>query len=317
MTKKVERWGKKIKYIRCWPKVNETYVQRGVYYLDLEWVQNWNEEIEKMNKNKRGSPFKFPESLIELQAVWTQYHSYRVAEGITISLVEFANLPYSNDYTTIFRRVVKLKTKMPSAKSKNISISTDGSGIKMGMSGEYLEDKYGDGKRKYIKVVVSAEPYDKDILKVEVSIEGQGDSEPEIAEKHLDQLFKEGYNIKEFFGDGSFDKNSLFDLCDFYQINPKIKIRETAVINSENSWRRNIEVKKYLKLGYKKWAKKNNYGRRWTGTEGIFSAVKIIYGERVRSKKEENKCAEVHRRFWAYQKIKRYAEEKIAIKYKN
>jgi hypothetical protein len=65
------------------------------------------------------------------------------------------------------------------------------------------------------------------------------------------------------------------------------------------------------KIGYKKWAKQNEYGRRWTGTEGILSAVKKIYSERVRAHKVSNMCLEAERKFWAYQVIKRYAEEKI------
>jgi len=40
-----------------------------------------------MNKGKRGAPYQFPESLIKLQAVWTQFHSYRVAEGMTRMVV--------------------------------------------------------------------------------------------------------------------------------------------------------------------------------------------------------------------------------------
>jgi len=311
MAKKGKRWGKKIKYIRCWPKVNETYVQRGVYLLDLEWVQNWDRELAEMNKGKRGALFKFPKSLIELQAIWTQYHSYRVAEGITISLVEFSNLPESNDYSTIFRRVSKLETKIPAPKSKEISVATDGSGMKMGISGEYFEDKYGDGRKKYIKVVVTGDPLNKDVLKVEVSIEGQGDSEPEIAQKHMQELIDEGYKINKFYGDGGLDKHELFNFCDVHMIDPIIKLPVNAIEDSVNgSRKRSVEVRKYKKLGYKKWAKKKKYGIRWPGTEGIFSAVKTIYGERVRSKKEENKCAEIHRRFWAYQKIKWYAEEK-------
>ena len=155
----------------------------------------------------------------------------------------------------------------------------------------------------------------KDILKVEVSLEGEGDSEPDIAQKHMQELIDEGQKINEFFGDGLLDTHKLFDFCDMKKIDPKIKIRKNAVVDEDGSWKRNVEIKKYKKMGYKKWAKEKSYGRRWTGTEGIFSAVKMIYSERVRAKRIENKCAEVHRRFWAYQTIKRYAEEKIAKKY--
>lgn len=40
------------------------------------------------------------------------------------------------------------------------------------------------------------------MLKVEVSIEGEGDSEPEVAEKHMGELISEEKTINEFFGDG-------------------------------------------------------------------------------------------------------------------
>ena len=153
----------------------------------------------------------------------------------------------------------------------------------------------------------------KSSLKIEVSLEGEGDSEPDIAEKHMKELIEEGNNIDEFFGDGSFDKHALFDFCDQQKIKPVIKIRESADPDAEGSWKRSVEVKKYKKLGYKKWAKKNRYGRRWTGTEGIFSAVKKIYGERVRAHIIENMCIEAKRKFWAYQRMKRYAEEKMAL----
>ncbi|MEK6933265.1 MAG: IS5 family transposase [Nanoarchaeota archaeon] len=219
-----------------------------------------------------------------------------------------------NDYSTIQRRVNNLNLEIPKPKNKEISVSTDGSGVKMNMSGEYFEEKYGKGNRKkFIKVVVSADPFERDILKIEVSLEGEGDSEPDVAEKHMKELVEEGNSIDRFFGDGSFDKHKLFDFCDQHRIKTAIKIRESADPEAQGSWRRSVEVKKYKKLGYKKWAKQNEYGRRWTGTEGIFSAVKKIYGERVRAHKIENMCLEAKRKFWAYQLIKRYAEDKMAL----
>jgi hypothetical protein len=314
MKKKGKRWGKKVIYIRDWVKTNELYVKRGEFLLDFEWVQGWDKELEEMNRGKKGAPYQFPESLIKQQALWNQYLSFRVTEGITREVVSFSQLPKYNNYTTIFRRVTKSDYDLPKMKSEKISAATDGSGIKMNMGCEYFQEKYGDGKRKkYIKVVITADPFQKDIAKIEVSVEGEGDSEPEIAEDHMRQLINEGYIIEGFYGDGSFDTNPLFDFCDMNNIDPKIKIRENAVVEERGSWRRNEEVKKYKKMGYKKWARKKKYGRRWTGTEGIFSAVKRIMGDRVRSKRVDNMCKEAERRFWAYQVMKRYAEEKIAI----
>lgn len=311
---KQKRWGKKVFYVRDWRKVNETYVKRATFYLDFDWVKGWNAELVEINLGKRGAPFQFPNSLIKLQAVWLNFFSYRGAEGITMKFVEFGFLPKFNDYSTIQRRVIDLSLEIPKPKSKEISISTDGSGVKMNMSGEYFDEKYGKGSRKkFIKVVITTEPYDKDLFKVEVSLEGEGDSEPDTAQKHMSELINKGYKIKEFFGDGSFDKNELFDFCDQYAIDTKIKIRENANPEETESWKRKVEAKKYLKMGYKKWAKEKKYGRRWTGTEGIFSAVKKIYGERVKAHRIDNMCLEAKRKFWAYQLVKRYAEDKMAL----
>ena len=311
---KQQRWGKKVAYIRDWRKTNEIYVKKATFYLDFDWVKRWKTELAEMNLGKRGAQYQFPNSLIKLQAVWLNFFSYRGAQGITEKFVEFGLMPNYNDYSTIQRRIINLDLEMPRSKGKEISASTDGSGMKMNMSGEYFDEMYGDGKRKkFIKVVITADPFEKDVLKIEVSIEGEGNSEPEVAAEHMRQLIEDGNHIKEFFGDGSFDTNDLFNFCDFYQIDPIMKIRKNAVVDPDGSWLRNIEIKKYKKLGYKKWAKKKKYGRRWTGTEGIFSAVKKIYGERVRAHKIDNMCLEAKRKFWAYQLIKRYAEEKMVL----
>ena len=267
-----------------------------------------------MNFGKRGKPYQFPNSLIKLQAVWLNFFSYRGAQGITEKFVEFGLLPNSNDYSTIQRRVINLNLDIPKPINKEISVSTDGSGIKMNMDGEYFHEKYGNGERKkFIKVVISGDPFHKDVLKIEVSLEGEGNSEPEIAEKQMKALIDDGCTINTFFGDGAFPTHKLFDFCDQHKIKTAIKIGKSANPEVEGSWRRSVEVKKYKKLGYKKWAEQNEYGRRWTGTEGIFSAVKKMYGERVRAHKIENMCLEAERKFWAYQRMKRYAEEKMVL----
>lgn len=306
-----KRWGPNVTYIRNWRKINEEGVQRGVFYMDFDEIRNWDKELEEMNRGKRGAPFQFPKSLILKQSIWAQLYNYRAVEGITRQICLFAQIPQYNTYPTIFRRVTALDESFLKPKGKNISSSTDGSGMKMNMSGEYFEEKYGDGKKKFIKVTITAEPYDKDLLKVEVSLEGEGLSEPEVAQKHMQELIDEGHKIDKCFMDGAGDTHDLFDFCDQHNIEPIIKIRENAVIDPEGSWRRGREVEKYHKWGYEKWAKEKHYGRRWPGTEGIFSAVKRIFSERVRSRKIENMCKEVKRRFWCYSVIKRYAEEKV------
>lgn len=302
------RWGKKFVNKRDWKEINEEYVVRGEFFLDLNWVCSWDEELKKMNKEKRGAPFEFPESLIQLQAVWGQWVNYRGLEGITRKLHENKLVPKYNDFSTIYRRVIKIDTDFELPLDKNISVATDGSGISMCKGGTYRERKYGKIRRKYIKVTISADPIRKNLLDCEVSIEGEGNSEPDTAINHLENLIKEGFSINKFFGDGSFDKRGLFNLLDKYGIQSCIKIRSSATKERDPySVSRNKEVKAFLKQGYKKWAKVRKYGIRWN-LEGIFSSVKRIFGENIRSSKIKNMMIEIKRRFWVYQRINNYAK---------
>ena len=303
-----KRWDKKKKYPRDWKAYNEELVRRGTFYLDFEWVKNWKKELAEMNKNKVGAPYQFPESLIELQAVWHQLVNYRGVEGVTRAVVEAGNLPQYNDFSTINRRVNKMNTKITLPEKCDIYASTDGTGTKLNMSGEYFEEKYGDGRKKFIKVVITANPITKDLLKVDASLDGEELSEPQVAMTHMAELEAEGSNIIKFWGDGSFDVHELFDFLDYYNIESAVKIGKDAIIDPGGSVRRNIEVAKFQELGYDEWAKEKEYGKRWLGTEGIISAVKRCFGERVRSKKEENMIKEAKRKFWAYEKIRVYAK---------
>ena len=67
-------------------------------------------------------------------------------------------------------------------------------------------------------------------------------------------------------------------------------------------------MREYKNFGYNRWARENNYGMRWPGTEGIFSAVKRKFGENTLSRSEYGLLAEGYQRFWAYNEMRKYGE---------
>ena len=86
--------------------------------------------------------------------------------------------------------------------------------------------------------------------------------------------------ISLFYGQGAFDTNDLFDLMHQISAKPIIKISGNAsTYRYRGSKYRKKAVKEYQKKRYRQWAEENNYGMRWLGTEGIFSAVKGKFGE--------------------------------------
>lgn len=306
-----ERWGKKFKDKRDWRAYDEELVVRGEFLLDLDWVENWDKELEDMNSGKRGAAYRFPESLIKLQAVWNQWVDVRGVEGITRRLQEYNLVPQYNDFSTINRRVNQIEAEITLPTGGVISISCDGSGMKMTNRGDYKETKYGRKRKKFARVVITADPIKKKLLKVDVFIDGEGPSEPDVAMSHLEQLIKQGFDIEKFWGDGAFDVHDLFDLLDQYGIKSAIKIRRNAVPDPEGSLRRKIEVLKYRKKRYKKWARENEYGKRWVGTEGVFSAVKRKFAENTRSRRVDHLCHEVKRKFWAYDQMAEYGKRRV------
>ena len=308
---KGKRWGKKRIDNRDWKKTNEELVVRGEFLLELGWVKSWDKELKKMNEGKRGSPYEFPESLIRLQAVWNQWVSVRGVEGITRKLVEVAELPNYNDYSTINRRVRKIEPCFELPTSGSCCASSDGTGMRMHSAGEYRHIKYRGKQRRWLKIVITADPNTRDLLNVEASIDGEGDSEPEIAMQHLNLLYKAGIDVLKFFGDGSFDVHDLFNLLEQHSTDSAIPPRDDASNNAHGSMRRAREVADYKSKSWDEWAKAKEYGKRWLGTEGIFSSVKGIFGEDTRAKTPKTACLEAERKFWAYETIRRYAKAHI------
>ena len=307
--KKGKRWGKKFIDSRNWKKCNEELVARGVFLLDLKWVKSWPDELEEMNKGKSGHPYMFPESLIKLQAVWNQWIGVRQVEGITRDLVTMARLPEFDDYSTINRRVNKIETSFQLPKNGFVSVACDGTGMKMNQAGEYKYDKYGRKKpKKWLHVVLSANPLTKDLLDLDIFVDGDGDSEPQIAERHLTNLWNFGIEIDKFWGDGAFDNIDFFNILEEYNIESAIPPRDDASKNANGSMRRVREVFEYQIKTWDEWTRDKQYGKRWLGTEGIFSAVKRIFGEKTRSKTKNTMEHEIKRRFWAYETMRKYAQ---------
>ncbi len=305
---KGKRWGKKREDKRIWPAYNEELVVRGRFLLDVEWVESWNDELKAMNKGKRGAPYKFPNSLINLQAVWNQWVGVRGVEGITRELVSFGELPAFDDYSTINLRIRSIEPCFELPKHGFCSVSTDGTGMKMHNAGEYRQVKYGGRKKRWIEVVISANPLTKDLLDVEVNMDGEGDGEPEIAMQHLNNLWSYGITVDKFWGDGKFDVIALFNLLEEHGTESAIPPRDNASNDANGSMRRAREVAEYQLQSWDEWAAEKQYGKRWLGTEGIFSAVKGMFGEHTRAKTAESACREAGRKFWAYECMRKYAK---------
>lgn len=301
-----KRWGKPFVDKRDWKAYNGQLVKRGEYLLDLDWVEQWDEELERMNAGKAGARFEFPNSLIELQAVWhAKNFPYRMIEGITRELCEIGQLPACNSYSDVNRRMSKLNFKLALPKGDKLFLHSDGTGLQAKAGGEYLREKYGKKNRRWVQVIILGDPVTKEPVSFEVNII-QG-SEPDSTRRQLEQLDEEGVDIAGVGGDGAMDALDLWNLLEKRKWLTAIKTQVNARDDLENELR-NKAVKERNKLGYECWAKKHRYGRRWPATEGIFSAFKRMFGEQLSAKSERGMIQEAGLKVWAYQRLKRYGE---------
>jgi hypothetical protein len=301
-----KRWGT-FKDKRNHKEYHEELLRRYEIYIDIEWVNSWDYELIEMNKNKKGTPYIYPNSMIEWQSLLVEKFSTRGAESISRKLEEKKLIPKCNDHSTIHRRILKLNLKFKVPKGVELHEGTDGSGFKMTNGGEYFQDKYGKARRKYAKVIITATK--DDILDVDVVINEKGSlTEPNAGKKHIQNIINEGGRITKSYNDGAFDTKDFFNFLEENNIKSAIRIRKDATTKAKGSSRRKKEVKKFKKLGYKEWAKEEDYGQRWPMTEGHFSAIKRCYGDNSKAKKKEYILLELKRKVWIYDRIRKYGK---------
>jgi len=284
---------KRYKDKRNWKEYNNKLIQRGEFYINPRFLSTWNHEIREMNHNKEGNPYLYPNSMIEFLAILhVKSFDYRALEGILNALSpKFNNFP-AISYTQICRRINRLDANFDED-GNNLIAGVDGSGIKVSNRGDWMRKKW-KVKKGWIKVVLLGDSKGK-IVDVRVGNENLNEGKSSRG-----MLRKNRKKIKKLLGDGLHDCKDTFNLCDDLGIEPVIKIRKNANKKSTGCRLRKEKLKEYLRLGHNKWVKEKGYGLRWVCTEGIFSSVKRIFGEYVRSTKKRNMYHEAKLKFWAY-----------------
>lgn len=283
---------------RNWKSYNEELIKRGEFYINPRFLHSWNDEIKDMNRGKEGNPYLYPHSMIEFLAVLNaKSFDYRALQGIMRALSpKFNNFPVIS-YTQICRRMNKLDINFD-VEGNDLVVGADGSGIKVSNRGDWMRHKW-KVKRGWIKVVVLG---DKKGNIVDVRLGNEGLNEKKSARG---MVRKNKKKVKKLLADGLHDCRDTFNLCDELGIEPIIKIRKNASRRCRGSLLRKKKVIEYKKLGHKEWVKDKDYGVRWLCTEGIFSAVKRMFGEFVRATKKRNMYHQAKLKFWSYNQVKR------------
>ena len=110
-----------------WAAYNQSLVRRGEILIGFDIINNWDRELEEMNKDKVGEPFQYPNTFLLLLGYAKVYFHlpYRQTEGIAKGHAK-GKVPSIPDYTTINRRInrldINIKDDSAVVKSQKITI---------------------------------------------------------------------------------------------------------------------------------------------------------------------------------------------------
>ena len=257
----------------------------------------WDYNLDRMNENKKGKPYSFPDSFILLIGhIRVYFHlPYRQTEGIIKATGK--NLPSHPSYSQICRRVNKLdiisnRLDDDDDDDDGIIIAIDSTGIKITNRGQWMQEKWQVKKKGYLKIHIAVNIKTKEILALEVTDEKVHDGK--IMPKLIEHILKNNNDIKieSALGDGSsYDSNENFKYLQKKRIRPAIKVRKNSIISLKNNSLRNREVK-FQTRDLLQWKKKRKYGKRWI-SETVFSSIKRTFGEYVSAIKFQNMIKEM------------------------
>ena len=251
-----------------WPSYNRSLVRRGEILFSHGFLDEWDMVLAKMNENKKGRKFIYPDTLILAIGYMRIYFHlpYRQTEGIIKATGK--SLPNHPSYGHMCKRINSLKVDFNNSiktDDDDLVIAIDSTGIRVTNRGQWMSDRWGvknKKKRGYLKIHVAVNTKTREILALEVTDEKVHDGTMmKKLVKHVLNTPHHNEKVKSVLADGAYDSNENFGFLNDERIKPAIKVKRNSVVSSKNSKTRNGEVRKQTK-DCLKWKRKRKYGYR-------------------------------------------------------
>ena len=302
---KQNRWKSKYLDNRNWKIYHNELILQGEFFFDLNFLENWDEELKSMNFKKRGAPYQYPNSLFNWLSPIYSFFSSRKIEGILNQLSHFIPKLKSCDHSTIIERLNQLDIKLDFDRTKPYRVAVDGTGNKLTNRGEYIVKKWRV-QRDWVKVSIVIDRFTQELMDVEIALDKEA-SDSYLAKKHLANL--QDVNIIDFAADGAYYEKELYQQLKDKNIIPVIKMPKNALAKGFDPM--HSAVKEMKKLGgYEPWRDKYKFGHRWN-IEGYNSSTKRCFGECLRMHKKENCFNEARMKFINNERMKKYAKKQM------
>lgn len=264
-------------------------MRRGEIILGFDIIDNWNNELHRMNLGKEGALYRYPDTFVLLLGYMRVYFHlpFRQTKGV-VAAHAGRKVPSIPDYSTINRRVNKLDIKINERIGNDVVIVLDSTGIKVTNRGEWLPHKW-NVRKGYLKIHVAVDIEKKKIVSLDVTSEEvyDGSRLKELVDNAL-----ENNTLEKVIADGAYDSNENFQYLSNKNIEAAIKVRKNSSYDrTVGCIPRKRVVLNQLK-NFERWKSRVKYGSRWIA-ETVFSSVKRTFGEYVTAKRFPNMVKEM------------------------
>ena len=229
------------------------------------------------NERKNGRPFILPDKIIEILArIRSVFNaSFRSLESYIRIFQGILGIPRIS-YTSIFRRIRKIK--VPDIMNPSSSVAIDSTGFKTTIRGDWLSNKWAKKRKGWIKLHVSADTDRIMASRISITKEHSHDA------TQFHNLIS-GHE-KRVYADKAYDSRNIFNLLRNNGTDAIIPLRKNFSTSSRGSPLRGKTAREIKKIGEDQWKNIHEYGKRWT-VEIYFSGLKRVMGEVIRARRTD------------------------------
>jgi len=284
--------------VRNWSEYNKALVRRGdlTVWVEEDSLKSWK----ALPTGHSGQPFLYSETAIEccltLRSIF--HLPLRATQGFLFSLFKLmeVELPVPN-YSTLSRRAEGLDVDLEAFPSQGgVHLVIDSTGFKVYGEGEWKVRTHGASKRrtwKKMHIAISAKTFE--VLSVETTSKDVHDT------KVTSRLIPKDRKIEAVYADKAYDNKVSLDPIANAGARAIIPPRSGAALTKPAKLTpglklRNKNVSKIWKVGEEAWKVETHYHTRSLVETEIYR-FKQIFGERLRSRKDENQKTEM--RLWS------------------
>lgn len=298
MKKKTKKPRKKYVDKRNWKEYEKNLLARKAkvvkFLMGIPTAEQLVEELEKMNRRKRGRRYEIPDSVFTFfmfiknmfrpddrtLALWLSKFTGNVL-GTTKSF----------DHSTIVKRRQNSELDLPFRLTPGMlegrTLYADATCLRLGRGGYHRSRKYKTEAR-FLKVLVFTDDTGK---AVDIVIGDEHDADVNLLRGKLDDVKNSG--ASRFNHDGSASAKDVVSSLVMAGIEPAIRASSTVVAAARRKPPPDLCIKdkraeekiweKYVReqVDYEAWREEKSYSDRWPYSEGRFSVFKRAFGEEI------------------------------------